>query len=244
MADSKPKRKPPNRGAGNGQTGRPTKCTPEIRSKIVEAIRLGASIEQAAAHAGLVKQTLYNWLESEATQYQPLQREVEQARSARAVGWLGRLVAKANSDDRDAWRAAAWMLERTLPEQFGPRGQLALSRGRDNQPDVAELEAAAAQGVGVADAAVLWQRQLRVLELAYQRGEVDTATYLERMDRLGAQAARLAELQLKDPQKQERPQVQLALTLDSTAIREPAPLPAGVAAGGRAPAGGDAIEVG
>ena len=243
MTESKPKRKP-NRGAGNGQSGRPSKCTPEVRAKVVEAIRLGASIEQAAAHAGLVRQTLYNWLESKGTQYQPLQREVEQARHDRAVGWLGRLVAKANSEDRDAWKAAAWMLERTLPEQFGPRGQLALSRGRDSQPDVAELEAAATQGVGVADAAVLWQRQLRVLELAYQRGEVDTSTYLERMDRLGAQAARLAELQLKGPQGKEQPQVQLALTLDSGAIREPAPLPVGVAAGGRAPAGGDLIDVG
>ena len=243
MAESKPKRKP-NRGAGNGQTGRPSKCTPEVRAKVVEAIRLGASVEQAAAHAGLVRQTLYNWLESKATQYQPLQREVEQARHDRAVGWLGRLQAKANSEDRDAWKAAAWMLERTLPEQFGPRGALQLSRGKDAQPDVADLEAAAQNGVGVADAAVLWQRQLHVLELAYQRGDVDTPTYLERMDRLSAQAARLAELGLKARPGEGAPQVQLALTLDSGAIRDPAPLPAGVAAGGRAPAGGDLIDVG
>lgn len=224
--------------------GRPSKLNAQVLEKVVVAVRIGASVEQAAAHAGVQKQTLYDWLSGDTPEQLELQAAVEKAKADRTVGWLGRMVAKAASDDRDAWKAAAWMLERTCPEQFGQKGQLALSRGRDAQPDVAELEAAASRGVTAADAAVLWQRQLRILETAYQRGEIDSTSYLERMDRLSAQATRIAELQMKQAAPSGVPQVALALTLDSSAIRDPSPLPAGIAVGGRAPAGGDLIDVG
>ena len=208
----------------------------------MKALKLGASVEQAAAYAGVTRQAIYDWLKSPATQYMAFQREVEQARGGRMVGWLAAIQLKADSADKDAWKAASWLLERTLPDQFGPRGQLALTRGKEEQPDVAELEAAAARGVTLGDGAVLWQRQLSVLEAAYNRGELDSQAYLEGMNRLAAQAARLAELGRNDGKAAGLPQVQLAFLLDSPAIHDAAPLPAGVSPSARAAAGGDLID--
>lgn len=221
---------------------RKSKLTKEMREQIVKALKLGASVEQAAAYAGVTRQALYDWLKSPATQLLPFQREVEQARGGRMVGWLAAIQLKADSADKDAWKAAGWLLERTLPEQFGPRGQLALTRGQDEQPDVAELEAAAARGVTLGDGAVLWQRQLTVLEAAYGRGQLDSQAYLEGMNRLAAQAARLAELGRNDSRAVGLPQVQLAFLLDSPAIQDAAPLPVEISAPKRSAAGGDSID--
>ena len=44
-------------------TGRPTKLTPEIQQRLVEALRAGNTREAAAAYAGISRSTFYNWLE-------------------------------------------------------------------------------------------------------------------------------------------------------------------------------------
>lgn len=223
----------------------PVRYSQAVLEQLLAAMKLGAGVEQAAAYAGVTRQSLYNWLKSTGKQYKVLQREVELAKGGRAVGWLQAIQLKANSADKDAWKAAAWLLERTLPEQFGPKGQLALSRGQDSQqPDVAELEQAAARGVTLVDGAVLWQRQLAVLEAAYQRGTLDDTGYLEGMNRLAGQAARLAELRQRDAAPAGLPQVQLAFVLDSPGVVDAAALPEGVAVPGRAAAGGDLIDAG
>ena len=215
-----------------------------VLEQITTAMKLGAGVEQAAAYAGVTRQSLYNWLKSKSKQYQALQHEVELAKGSRAIGWLQAIQLKATSADKDGWKAAAWLLERTLPDQFGPRGQLALTRGQDTQPDVAELEAAAARGVTLADGAVLWQRQLTVLEQAYRQGQLDAGAYLEGMNRLAGQAARLAELRQRQDAPAGLPQVQLAFTLDSPGVLDAADLPDGVELPGRAKAGGDLIDAG
>ena len=113
------------------------------------------------------------------------------------------------------------------------------------EPDEEQLAAAASRGVRASDAAVLWQRQLAVLEHAYSTGQIDAVTYLERMDRLGAQAARLAELDARaKPLGQDTPRLQLSLSLGSEGIVDNGALPPDVAGPARAPAGGDLIDVG
>lgn len=233
------KRKPPGQHKKLGAT---TKCTKQVVEQISNAMKLGASVEQAAAYVGVSRQTIYNWLHSSSTHYTALQREVENAKGARAVGWLTALQLKATSGDRDGWKAAAWLLERTLPDQFGPKGQVALSRGADAHPNMAELEAAAARGVSMADGAVLWQRQLTVLEAAYARGEMEATTYLDGMAKLAAQAARLVELRRHAEVGGQLPQVQLAFTMDNPEIRDAAPLPDGLGLPGKAAGGGDLID--
>jgi hypothetical protein len=64
------------------------------------------------------------------------------------------------------------------------------------------------------------------------------------MSRLTAEARHLADQRMRQLSPDGTPQVALSLTLDSTGIRDPAPLPAGVEPTRRASAGGDLIDVG
>lgn len=222
-----------------GSPGRPTKRTPETVKKLCDAIRLGASYGDACGFAGISISIFNEWRR----EHPDFRAEIESAEGAGRVQLIAK-IQKAATDGN--WQAAAWMLERRDPENYGRtnRTHLSVVRGREDAPDVEAMQAAAANGITASDAAVLWQRQLRVLELAFQRGEVDAAAYLAHMSRLTAEARHLADQRMRQLSPDGTPQVALSLTLDSTGIRDPAPLPAGVEPARRASAGGDLIDVG
>ena len=207
--------------------GRPTKLTPEVQAKVVEALRLGAPRKLAAEYAGIAYDTLREWCLRRGPAYVAFAVALKEAESKGSVAALAK-IQKAATDGQ--WQAAAWLLERRDPENFGRRQVVALMRA-PIEPVVDDLARAAERGVGLADAAVLWQRQVAAVEAGYARGELGLEVYLERMDRLAAQAARMAELRLRDGRVEGSPRVELSLSLDSPAIDGPA----GV---------GDAIDVG
>lgn len=217
--------------------GRPLKLTPELQSKIVEALKMGSTRRLAAEYAGIGESTLRVWLTRKGPAYVALVAAVKEAESKSCVGALAK-INKAATDGQ--WQAAAWLLERRHPEEFGRR-QVVAVQPVPIAPVVSDLEAAAARGVGLADAAVLWQRQVAAIEEGYSRGLLSLESYLERMDRLSAQAARMAELRLKGPSSEGAPHVQLSLTLDSPGVVAGG---SGPVVGGKAVAGGDAIDVG
>ena len=220
--------------------GRPTKLTQEVERAICDALKAGATLRIAAEFAGIGERTLATWLASPAPRFQQFQQAVKQATARGDVGALA-VIQKAAKDG--TWQAAAWLLERRHPAEYGRRQVVAVQRAVE--PDEEQLAAAAARGVRASDAAVLWQRQLAVLEHAYSTGQIDAVTYLERMDRLGAQAARLAELDARaKPLGQDTPRLQLSLSLGSDGIVDNGALPPDVAGPARAPAGGDLIDVG
>lgn len=106
--------------------GRPTKLTPELQDRIVQAIRAGAYIETAAAYAGVSKDTLYQWLKrgarSKSGIYRQFSDAVEKALAEaemRDVMLVGR-AAETN------WQAAAWRLERKFPERWGRRDRVSM----------------------------------------------------------------------------------------------------------------------
>lgn len=217
--------------------GRPTKRTPETTKKVCDAIRAGATFEHAAAFAGVSYATFAEWR----VRFPDFAEAVKAAEGAGAVALLAKLQAAATSGH---WQAAAWILERRHPTVYGRRTTVAVAR-TEERPDVEELAQAAERGVGAVDAAVLWQRQLRVLEHAYQAGTIDDLSYLSQMDRLSSQAARLAELALRSGSASTgAPRVELVLSLDSPGVRDPAALPPGATRAERSAVGGDLIEVG
>jgi hypothetical protein len=211
--------------------GRPVKLTDEVKTKLLQALAFGATQRLAAEYAGVGESTFRAWMASKrGAEFLALQAAVKEATAKGSVGALAK-IQKAATDGQ--WQAAAWLLERRHPEEYGRRQIVALTRA----PIVAEpadLEAAAVRGVGLVDAAVIWQRQLSAVEAGYTRGELDLATYLERMDRLSAQAARMAELRLRNPAIEGSPHVSLSLSLDSPAIL----------GAGQSGVVGDAIDVG
>lgn len=93
---------------------RPTKYNPETVKKIVDAIRVGATHELAAAYAGINQDTLTNWKH----RYSDFSDAIKEAEGAGAVGWLAKIEKAANDGN---WQAAAWKLERRYPQQYGRR---------------------------------------------------------------------------------------------------------------------------
>lgn len=91
---------------------RPSKLTPNLSQRIVEALRLGATREHAASYAGISPRTLYNWLSKGSTarngMYLQFFQDVKKAEGENTVSMLGVIKTAAQTD----WKAAAWCLER------------------------------------------------------------------------------------------------------------------------------------
>lgn len=99
--------------------GRPSKLTAATKQKLTRAIALGATYELACQSAGIAYQTFRQWmLKGEAAQTGEYRDFVEAVRASEGRG----AVLKLGKIDRaalDDWRAAAWILERRYPKQFG-----------------------------------------------------------------------------------------------------------------------------
>lgn len=218
---------------------RPSKLTAEVERAICDALKAGATRRMAAEYAGVGESTMRTWCAAKGARFRSFQAALK---AAEAKGDVGALAVIRQAAQNGTWQAAAWLLERRHPAEYGRRQVVAVEPSRI---DADALDAAARQGIGSADAAVLWQRQLEVAEAAYRAGHIDALAYMTRLDRLTAQAARLVELRLKvDPGNGGAlPDVRLAFGADSPAIAADAVLPADVPPSRRI-AGGDAIDVG
>jgi hypothetical protein len=103
---------------------RPTKCTPEVLARILDAIGQGAWAEQAARAAGIAPSTYYSWIERGEAGEEPFSEfsEALRAREAAAECTAVGIIRRA-AEDGD-WRAAAHYLERRYPERCGQRSKL------------------------------------------------------------------------------------------------------------------------
>lgn len=130
VAKKEPVKKPVKKTAG-----RPTALLEEIKEQtLLDYIRIGTPVRKAVAASGIAEKTFYNWMSrglaererqaivpnakdnpTEVIFLQFLQR-VEQAR-AEAIMKKVAVIAKSGNDGD--WRAAAWWLERQVPEEFG-----------------------------------------------------------------------------------------------------------------------------
>jgi transposase-like protein len=115
--------------AQHNKTGRPTKFTPDTQAAILDALKTGVGIERAAAFAGIHADSLYNWMkqgkededQNVESEHRTFFERLTRARAEVHVRLAGEVRAAATSDREGDWRAAAWMLERLAPEDFGQR---------------------------------------------------------------------------------------------------------------------------
>jgi len=99
--------------------GKPSKLgEEEVMEKIYSDLRSGLSIECTARRSKLLPDTLKNWLrrgrkgeELYVQFYLDAQKAIADAQAL----YVGRI----NGASEEDWRAAAWMLERQWPEDFG-----------------------------------------------------------------------------------------------------------------------------
>lgn len=105
---------------------RSTDCTPEVIAQICDSLTRGNTLKGAIALAGFEERTLYKWLARGRSGEEPYVQLVQSVTRAReqAKEEALRVILAAQTPGEfgvDDWRARAWFLERSFPEEFGKR---------------------------------------------------------------------------------------------------------------------------
>jgi hypothetical protein len=110
----------------------PSSVDEQKTKQLCDALRGGADLQTASHFAGLNVQTVYRWLELGQRENERLERGEPADASASAFLELWLQMRKARADavmrnvaqiqkaaNQGEWKAAAWWLERQLPDSFG-----------------------------------------------------------------------------------------------------------------------------
>jgi transposase len=100
---------------------RPTKLTPEVQEKIVQALQAGNYQETAARYAGISEPTFYRWMADALDDNAPKElREFREAvENARAAAEVRSVALIQQAAQNGTWQAAAWFLERSHAHRWG-----------------------------------------------------------------------------------------------------------------------------
>jgi transposase len=101
--------------------GRPTKLTPEVQARILEALEAGSSQEGAANYAGINPDTFYTWMRRGSqgeSQFSEFFDAVKRATGALEIELSSIVRGAAKSGN---WQAAMTMMERKWPERWARR---------------------------------------------------------------------------------------------------------------------------
>lgn len=137
----------------NGKTGKVEEKVLTVGEAFVAVLESGCSIETAAATVGLSKQTVYDW-QARAEEHRDSDRvpageqkyldfsdALTRAREQVVTLALAGILEQGKSD----WRALAWFLERSRPEEFGRSTKIDVggSDGKGGRMTFAEFMATA-----------------------------------------------------------------------------------------------------
>ena len=101
--------------------GRPAIVLDDLRAKrIVDAVRAGLSRRGVAGRTGISEALLYDWLARGRDGESPFAELLERVKAAEAEVEQQRLVVIEEAALK-SWQAAAWLLERTQPNQYARR---------------------------------------------------------------------------------------------------------------------------
>ena len=108
------------------------KRTPEIEARITELIATGCTYAEAAAAAGIHRDTFRVWRRDPA--FSVIIKKAEAEACARMVATVTKAAEK-------TWQAAAWWLERKYPARYAKRDPSSPQDGKLRQKFVIEYEA-------------------------------------------------------------------------------------------------------
>lgn len=113
-----------------------------IVKEICDWIAKGASNKEASSLSGIGEETFYGWLRKTDADGKPnpeykaeFSESIKKAYDRRKVTLVNRIIVAAAR----SWQAAAWYLERTDPEHYGPKGRLEITNPEDNIKKVMDL---------------------------------------------------------------------------------------------------------
>src|SRR3569623_2191215 len=119
----------------------PSQISEERVDRIVAALRRGATRKGAASCAGIRPSTLYEWIRRGKAGEQPYAAfwgRVQVEQRAWEVSALSKIHKAAEAG---VWTAAAWLLERRLPKNYGRRlNDSAVKRQVEQRVALTELE--------------------------------------------------------------------------------------------------------
>lgn len=112
---------------------KPVKLTPEVHKLIVDAVSSGAFFGDAAAYAGVTRQTLHNWMKRGRKQkrgkYKDLVKDIDKARADLKVGVVKEIV---NQTKRD-WKAGMTWLQKVDYDHYGDRAKIEVQQDFGNE---------------------------------------------------------------------------------------------------------------
>ncbi len=112
--------------------GRPTKYSPDRCERIVEALRGGNTRQTACALGGISDETFARWLREHVDFMDSVKKAESEAEAANVA-----IVKKAAL--AGTWTAAAWWLERKLPQQWGRTDRVEVTIRQQAEALAAEL---------------------------------------------------------------------------------------------------------
>lgn len=128
------------------KVGRPSKVSPEVTERFVQAVQIGATYDIACKYAGISYQTLCNWRERKEAEFVEFFEALTRAEGVAVIKWLA--VLEKHGEATGQW--AAWKLERRYPETFGRRDRITIDVKQLDTDIERELEIFTAGGQGKA----------------------------------------------------------------------------------------------
>jgi hypothetical protein len=132
---------------------------PDLEQTILDYIRIGTPVRVAVTSAGVSEQTFYSWINRGVAERERLKmikgakintseviflKFLESVERAKAEAITKKIAVIAKSGNDGDWRAAAWWLERQMPEEFGKTDRVEIG-GTNGEPikiqvEIGELE--------------------------------------------------------------------------------------------------------
>lgn len=106
--------------------GRPSKLTPEVKKRLIDAIKAGNYIEPACRFAGIAPATFYRWMERGARASSGEFREFWEELTRAEAEAEARMVAQWQAQIPQDWRAARDFLARRFPERWASKDKIDL----------------------------------------------------------------------------------------------------------------------
>lgn len=106
--------------------GRPSKLTPEVKKRLIDAVKAGNYFEAACRFAGISLSTFYRWIErgqrSRSGEFREFWEELTRAEAEAEA----RMVAQWQAQIPQDWRAARDFLARRFPERWASKDKIDL----------------------------------------------------------------------------------------------------------------------
>ena len=115
--------------------GRPTKCTPKVIARVARILALGGTINSACRAGGIDPVSYYKWIKRGEAGEEPFVNFLHAIKESQAVA-EEKALRVIDEAMLDSWQAAAWLLERRYPNDWGRRQRMDIGTDKEQPMEV------------------------------------------------------------------------------------------------------------